>query len=145
MIAGIGTDLCDCRRMRESLERHGERFAERVLGEGELAVFQQRHASNPEFGIRYLATRFAAKEALSKALGLGIRPPMTWRACETLNDELGRPFMRLHGELAAWMAQRQWRAHVSLSDDGDYALAHVIVEHHPDTSPNSTPPTPASP
>ncbi len=134
MIAGIGTDLCDCRRMRESLERHGPRFAERVLGESELAVFQQRHAANPEYGVRYLATRFAAKEALSKALGLGIRAPMSWRACETLNDDLGRPLLHVNGELATWMAQRQWLAHVSLSDDGDYALAYVIVEHHPDTS-----------
>jgi holo-[acyl-carrier protein] synthase len=138
MIAGIGTDLCDCRRMAAALGRHGERFAERVLGPQELLTFKQRHAANEAHGVRYLATRFAAKEALSKAIGLGMRAPMSWRACETLNDDLGRPALQLHGELAAWLAQRQWRAHVSLSDDGDYALAYVVVEQDSHSTPPST-------
>uniref|UniRef100_UPI003FA7A101 holo-ACP synthase n=1 Tax=Salmonella enterica TaxID=28901 RepID=UPI003FA7A101 len=71
MIQGIGTDLCDVRRIRASLERHGERFAQKVLSEAELATWRARSARWPERGVRYLATRFSAKEAFSKAVGLG--------------------------------------------------------------------------
>jgi len=82
MIYGIGTDICDIRRIRASLERHGERFACKVLTEGELATWRARSERWPERGVRYLATRFSAKEAFSKAIGLGMRMPMTWRHCE---------------------------------------------------------------
>ena len=82
MIYGIGTDICDIRRIRASLERHGERFAAKVLCEGEMATWRARSARWPERGVRYLATRFSAKEAFSKAVGLGMRMPMTWRLCE---------------------------------------------------------------
>ena len=80
MIYGIGTDLCDVRRIAATLARRGDRFAERVLGARELEVFHARRARVEERGVRYLATRFSAKEAFSKAIGLGIRQPMSWRA-----------------------------------------------------------------
>lgn len=128
MIAGIGTDLCDGRRIDAALQRHGERFAQRVLGVQEMAVFQQRLAANRRRAVHYLATRLAAKEAFSKAIGLGMTGPMTWRACQTLNTDQGRPHIVLEGELAAWFAQQGWRAHVSLTDEGDYAQAFVVVE-----------------
>ena len=76
MIHGIGTDICDIRRIRASFERHGERFALKILSEGELVVWRRRSARWPERGLRYLATRFSAKEAFSKAIGLGMRLPM---------------------------------------------------------------------
>ena len=82
MIYGIGTDICDVRRIRASLERHGDRFAERVLSDAELAIWRARSQRWSERGVRYLATRFSAKEAFSKAIGLGLRMPMTWRTCE---------------------------------------------------------------
>ena len=72
MIYGIGTDICDIRRIRASVERHGDRFAEKVLTEQELQVWRARSARWPERGIKYLATRFSAKEAFSKAVGLGM-------------------------------------------------------------------------
>ena len=72
MIFGVGTDLCDVRRIRAVLARRGDRFAERVLGPNELIVFHARRAQHEERGIRYLATRFSAKEAFSKAIGLGV-------------------------------------------------------------------------
>jgi len=128
MIYGIGTDICDVRRIRASLERHGERFARKVLSDGELATWRQRSARWPERGVRYVATRFSAKEAFSKAIGLGIRRPMTWRACEILNEPSGKPFVRLSGELADWFAARGWVAHVSVTDESDYAAAFVVVE-----------------
>lgn len=68
MIYGIGTDICDVRRIRESLARHGDRFADKILSEGEFATWKARSARWPERGVRYLATRFSAKEAFSKAI-----------------------------------------------------------------------------
>ena len=128
MIYGIGTDICDIRRIRASLERHGERFAEKILSEAELTTWRQRSARWPERGVRYVATRFSAKEAFSKAIGMGMRMPMTWRHCEVGQLPSGQPTIVLHGALQDWFAQRQLRAHVSLSDESDYATSHVIVE-----------------
>ncbi|MBV8603521.1 MAG: holo-ACP synthase [Pelomonas sp.] len=128
MIVGIGTDICDIRRMRATFARRGERFAEKVLGPHELEVFRARLAKVEARGVAYLATRFAAKEAFSKAIGLGLRMPMTWRACEVVKAASGKPGIRLHGELAAWFGARGWRAHVTVSDEVDYAVAFVVVE-----------------
>lgn len=128
MIYGIGTDLCDLRRMGATLERRGERFAEKVLGPQELQVFRARRARVEARGISYLGTRFSAKEAFSKAIGLGLRMPMTWRACEILNLPSGQPHIVLHGELAAWFAARGLKAHVSITDETDYATSFVVVE-----------------
>ena len=129
MIYGIGTDILDIRRLRATLQRRGDRFAEKVLGEQELAVYRARSARVAQRGLSFLATRFSAKEAFSKAIGMGMRMPMTWRACEIVNAASGKPQIRLHGALADWFAQRGLRAHVSLSDESDYAAAFVVVEH----------------
>lgn len=131
MIIGVGTDLCDIRRIEQTLARRGERFAQKVLGPAELEVFRRRWAAVPARGLRYLATRFAAKEAFSKAIGLGMRWPMTWRACEVLNAPSGQPQIRLNGELAPWFEARGWVAHVSLTDEVDQAAAFVVVEQRP--------------
>jgi len=128
MIYGIGTDLCDVRRIEATLARRGERFAERVLGLQELAVFRDRSAAVPARGLRYLATRFSAKEAFSKAIGLGMRTPMTWRDCEIVKARSGKPEIQLHGALASWFAERGLKAHVSVTDESDYAAAFVVVE-----------------
>lgn len=128
MIVGVGTDLCDIRRVEAAVGRWGERFAQRVLGPREIEVWRRRSAAHPARGMRYLATRFAAKEAFSKAVGLGMRLPMTWRRCEILNAASGRPEIVLRGELAAWFEQRGWRAQVSVTDENEYAAAFVVVE-----------------
>jgi holo-[acyl-carrier protein] synthase len=128
MIYGIGTDLCDIRRMAAALDRRGDRFAEKVLGPRELVVWRQRRARVAARGLRYIATRFSAKEAFSKAIGLGIHAPMTWRACEIVNAPSGQPVVLLHGALAAWFEARNLQAHVTLTDEGDYAAAFVVVE-----------------
>lgn len=128
MIFAVGTDVCDIRRIAATLERHGERFAERVLGPAELAVFHARRARCEARGVAYLATRFSAKESFSKAIGLGMHMPMTWRACEILNHPSGQPYVRLHGALAAWCAERRLVAHVSVSDESDVATSFVVVE-----------------
>jgi len=128
MIYGIGTDLCDIRRITATLGRRGERFAERVLGPAELALFRARRTRAEGRGLRFLATRFSAKEAFSKAIGLGIRSPMTWRACEILNEPSGKPVVRLSGELARWFDARGLVAHVTVTDEADYAASFVVVE-----------------
>ena len=131
MIVGIGTDICDIRRITSTLERRGDRFAERVLGPAELGVFHARRVRTPARGVRFLATRFSAKEAFSKAIGLGIRSPMSWRTCEILNEPSGKPYLQLSGALAAWFDAHGWVAHVTVSDETDYAASFVVVETRP--------------
>jgi holo-[acyl-carrier protein] synthase len=128
MIYGVGTDICDVRRIAAAFARRGERFAERVLGPHEIDVFRARRAQVESRGISYLATRFSAKEAFSKAIGLGMRVPMTWRDCEIVKAATGKPQIRLHGALAAWFESRRLSAHVSVSDETDYAASFVVVE-----------------
>ncbi|HOZ92537.1 MAG: holo-ACP synthase [Rubrivivax sp.] len=131
MIHGIGTDICDVRRIRASVERHGERFAQKILSEAELAVWRRRSARWPERGLRYLATRFSAKEAFSKAVGLGMRMPMHWRRCEIANQPSGQPCIVLHGPLKDWFEARHLVAHISVSDESDYAASFCVVERLP--------------
>jgi holo-[acyl-carrier protein] synthase len=128
VIYGIGTDICDVRRIRASLERHGDRFAHRILADGEFATWRARTARWPERGIRFLATRFSAKEAFSKAIGMGMRMPMTWRSCEVAKLPSGQPTIVLHGALDAWFQARSLSAHLSVTDETDYAASFVVVE-----------------
>ena len=128
MIHGIGTDICDIRRLRATLARRGDRFAEKVLGPAELQVFHARRARVEARGIRYLATRFSAKEAFSKAVGLGLRMPMSWRLCEVGKLASGQPVIVLHGGLKEWFDARGLMAHVSVTDETDYAASFVVVE-----------------
>ena len=128
MIFGIGTDICDIRRIRASLERNGERFARRILTDGELATWRMRSARWPDRGVSYLATRFSAKEAFSKAIGTGMRMPMTWRSCEITKAASGKPEIVLHGALKKWFEAHQLTAHVTVTDETYYAASFVVVE-----------------
>ena len=128
MMYGIGTDICDIRRIRASLEKHGERFAQKVLSDNELNTYRVRCERWPERGVRYVATRFSAKEAFSKAVGLGMRMPMTWRLCEVTKLPSGQPVIVLHGVLKEWFEAKGLTAHVSVSDESDYATSFCVVE-----------------
>ena len=128
MIYGIGTDICDIRRIRASLERHGERFAAKVLSDGEMKMYRARSQRWPERGIRFVATRFSAKEAFSKAVGLGMRMPMTWRHCEIGKLPSGQPTIILHGELKTWFEAKGLNAHITVTDEVDYAASFCVVE-----------------
>ena len=130
MIYGIGTDVCDIRRIRAILARHGERFAQKILSDAELAAWRTRSARWPDRGVSYLATRFSAKEAFSKAIGLGMRMPMTWRHCEIAKAESGKPEIVLHGALKNWFEAHQLTAHVTVTDESDYAASFCVVEKH---------------
>jgi len=128
MIYGIGTDIVQLPRIEQALVRGGERFAKKILGDDELRIFFQRRALNSQRGTRYLATRFAAKEAFSKAIGTGVTAPMTLHNMQTLNDDEGKPFVKLSGAMQEWMSSHCLTAHISLSDEADHVLAFVIVE-----------------
>ncbi len=127
-IAGIGTDLLRVERIERIYARHGERFVRRILGADEQLVHHRRQARDPRRGILYLATRFAAKEAFSKAIGLGIHMPMTWSRVQILNRPGGAPAIRLSGPLADWYATRFGQAHVSMTDETDMVAAFVVIE-----------------
>lgn len=128
MIYGIGTDILDVGRMKALVERSGERFVSKVLGEQEVSEFQTRRARSEDRGWHYLATRWAAKEAFCKALGTGMREPVTWHTLQCLNDGLGKPVWRFDGALADYLARHRLKAHVSLSDETHYVVAFVILE-----------------
>jgi holo-[acyl-carrier protein] synthase len=128
MIYGIGTDIIQISRIEAALGRHGDRFAERILGPEEFEKYQYRKSKVTARGIRFLATRFAAKEAFSKAIGVGMHMPMTWRAMQTLNAPSGKPIAVTSGILNEFMVKNSLTAQVSITDEAEYAVAFVIVE-----------------
>jgi holo-[acyl-carrier protein] synthase len=127
-IYGIGTDLVQVSRVKGVMERTKGRFAEKVLGPDELRVYHARKARSEVRGLAYLATRFSAKEAFSKAIGLGMRWPMTWRAVQTLNEPSGKPMCVASGELKEWLDARNIVTQVTVTDERDYAVTFVIAE-----------------
>ena len=127
MIYGIGTDIVQVSRIAQALARSGVRFAEKILGPEELVEFHARSGKNAVRGMRYLATRFSAKEAFSKALGLGLRAPMTWPAAQLLNRASGQPVLAYSGALDDFMRQNKLSAQVTISDEAEYGVAFVIV------------------
>ena len=131
MILGIGSDLCDIRRIEASLGRFGERFTHRVFTDDERARSERRAAPGPSY-----ARRFAAKEACAKALGTGIGEGVFWRDMEVVNLPNGRPTLRLSGgareRLDAMTPDGfEARIHVTLSDEPPLAQAFVIIEAVP--------------
>jgi holo-[acyl-carrier protein] synthase len=132
MIYGIGTDIVQISRIEAALARNGERFAERILGPEEMVKYHVRRAKNEVRGLRFLATRFSAKEAFSKAIGLGMRMPMTWRSAQMLNAPSGKPTIVCSGSLEEFMRAHRLTAQVTISDEADYGVAFVIVTQAPD-------------
>lgn len=124
MILGTGTDLIDIRRIERALARFGHRFARRVLADHEY----QRFCTHVK-PAHYLAKRFAAKEAFSKAMGTGIHFPVNWHNVSVANERSGKPYLKFSEPLAALLLQRGiGRVHLSLSDEVEMACAFVILE-----------------
>ncbi|MBS1130628.1 MAG: Holo-acyl carrier protein synthase:phosphopantetheine-protein transferase [Proteobacteria bacterium] len=124
MIYGIGTDIVAVARLRGMWERHGDRVLDKLLAPQEIADFSKAADKG-----RFLAKRFAAKEAFSKALGTGVRPPATLPAIAVTHDDLGKPILECYGQLAEVLKNKNLKAHLSISDEAEYAVAYVILEH----------------
>ncbi len=124
MIFGIGTDIVEVTRIEEALARFGDAFARRILSEQEWQAFGPSQTK-----ARFLAKRFAAKEAFSKALGTGLRPPAILQNIGVAHDDLGKPLFELAPELGAHLQQRGIRVcHLSVSDEKALAVAFVVLE-----------------
>ncbi len=123
MIFGVGTDIVAVSRMVALWQAHGERALEKILAPDER---EDCHKSPDP--ARFLAKRFAAKEALGKACGTGIRAPVLLPAITITHDVYGKPGFCFHSPLAAWMAERRLIAHLSISDEIESAVAFVILE-----------------
>lgn len=124
MIYGIGTDIIAVKRIEAALNRHGDRFAQRILAPAEWEGFKASvHRA------RFVAKRFAAKEAFAKALGTGMRFPVTWHNISIVHDALGRPGFGLVPELAQSLAQRNiCKHHLSISDEAEMVVAFSVLE-----------------
>lgn len=124
MIYGIGTDIVAVGRIEAALNRFGDPFARRILAAVEWDDFvASAHRA------RFLAKRFAAKEAFVKALGTGMRHPATWHNIHVTHDALGRPGLGLEPELAQALAQRNIRCHhLSISDEAEMVVAFSVLE-----------------
>ncbi|MEO9493796.1 MAG: holo-ACP synthase [Vibrio splendidus] len=123
-VVGLGTDIAEIERVEKALSRSGEAFAQRILTNSEFEVFQQLKQKG-----RYLAKRFAAKEAASKALGTGIALGVTFHDFEISNDEHGKPVLSLHKkarEIAEASGTKS--IHLTISDERHYAVATVLLE-----------------
>jgi holo-[acyl-carrier protein] synthase len=124
MIYGIGVDLVRISRMSRVVERWGDRFIKRVFTPDEIKTCFKRAFPPSAF-----ALRFAAKEAFSKAMGLGITRGMVWRDIEVFNDPVGKPGLKVHGKSARLCDEKNiTNIHLSLTDEIEYAIAMVVLE-----------------
>jgi len=123
-VIGIGTDIVKVPRIKRLLKKRGDSFAKRILHQNEYDIFK-----NHNIAANYLAKRFAAKEALSKALGTGIAKGINFEDIEVINDDDGKPHLTLHGEALKIAKQLGVKnTFISLSDEKKYAIAYVIIE-----------------
>ncbi len=124
MIFGIGVDIVEIPRFERIKQRFGDRFIKRLFTEREMEQYKQRHHS-----LQFIATRFAAKEAASKALGTGIAQGLNFKSIEIVNDPQGKPLLQFHGAALAIIEQYNiTRCFLSLSDEKHYAVAMVMLE-----------------
>lgn len=124
MIFGIGTDIVEIARIEASIKQFGDDFAKRILAESELENYE-KSTIKP----RFLAKRFAAKEAFSKALGTGLRAPATFQNIAIGHDDLGKPILILAADLQALLQTNTiTQTHISISDEKNLAAAFVVLE-----------------
>ncbi len=124
MVFGIGTDIVEVARIEASISQFGDEFAKRILAESELESYYKSQIKP-----RFLAKRFAAKEAFSKALGTGLRAPCTFQNIAVSHDDLGKPNLLLADELQAFLKTKNiTQTHISVSDEKNLAAAFVVLE-----------------
>ena len=129
MIFGIGTDIVEVGRIEASIIQFGNDFAKRILAESELENYENLTIKDGHIKARFLAKRFAAKEAFSKALGTGLRAPATFQNIAIGHDDLGKPLLILAAELQLFLlAKNIIQTHISISDEKNLAAAFVVLE-----------------
>tara|TARA_Y100000590_G_scaffold138641_1_gene158732 strand:- start:5965 stop:6357 length:393 start_codon:yes stop_codon:yes gene_type:complete len=128
-IFGIGTDIVNVQRMKKSLSKNGSNFKNKIFSKNEIIYCEKRKNSHTFF-----AKRFAAKEALSKALGTGIRKGINFKNIEISNDKYGKPSIKLKGTTAKFLKKKiktkKYSIYISLSDDAPWAQATVIISYN---------------
>lgn len=127
IVYGLGTDLIEINRIDQANRRRAGRLAYRILGAAELVEYEKRLTYSSRRANDYLASRFASKEAFAKAIGLGIRAPMSWREVQILNSFNGAPYILVNGKLKQWVVNQRLEFKISISDARNFALATVIA------------------
>ena len=123
MIFGIGTDIVRIERMQDALERHGDKFAERILSSEELKDYQAT-----EHSARFLAKRYAAKEATAKAMGTGFRDGLSLKHIFIGHDQLGKPVLNYSNKASEFVDENRINeSHISIADEQEYAVAFVTL------------------
>ena len=128
-IFGIGTDIVNIKRMEKSIKKNGDSFRNKIFSKNEILYCEKKKNPSP-----FYAKRFAAKEALSKALGTGIRKGINFKDIEILNDNFGKPSIKLKGSTGNFLKRkiktRKYSIYLSLSDDAPWAQATVIISYN---------------
>ena len=131
MIHGIGSDIINIKRIESAYKKYGTRFLNRIYSSNELEYYKK--ILNPHKAINFLAKRFAAKEAFSKAFGTGIRGGISFKEIEVNNDALGKPLICLYGKtkqiVDGYFENKSYTIFVTLKDEDHYALAFVVIEY----------------
>jgi len=125
-VISIGVDLCDISRLSKLISEHDDQFLKKVFTVAEIS-----YCSPKANGVVNFAARFAAKEALLKALGTGLRSGTNWKDVEVLNDELGKPYFKFHGKIAGQLSRH--KVLLSLAHTAENAMAFVVIEGEPFT------------
>ena len=132
MIVGMGTDLVEIKRVKGVFDKFGLHFVKKILGFQEIKYLEKMPTAFEEqsklYLISFLAKRFAAKEAIGKALGIGMRFPMCFRLVDIVNCEKGRPVVILHEDLYDYFEEKKFKVHISISDEKTFAHALAIIE-----------------
>ena len=124
MIYGIGTDVVEVKRIKEALHKHGIALAKKILTSQELVTFKQTKSKE-----NFLSKRFAAKEAFAKALGTGMRTPVSFKSIEVIHDSLGKPKIKTVPQLTLLVKSHNIKhCHLSISDEKNIAAAFVVLE-----------------
>ncbi|TFH02478.1 MAG: holo-[acyl-carrier-protein] synthase [Calditrichales bacterium] len=123
-IVSIGVDICEVKRIRSIDEKSGQRFLQKVFTAHEISYCENKVNKHTS-----LAARFAAKEALMKAIGTGLRDGLQWKDTEVRNDPLGRPYFHFYGKVAKLISGRS--VFLSLSHTDENAIAYVLIEGEP--------------
>ncbi|OUV03931.1 MAG: hypothetical protein CBC42_00610 [Betaproteobacteria bacterium TMED82] len=133
MIIGLGVDIIEVERVRAVFERYGLKFVKKILGRRENKYFSEMYNNHSlqsrELLIAFLAKRFAAKEAIGKALGIGMRKPMQFKSVDIVNTALGKPTTIFYEDLFFYLRQKDFKIHLSISDEKKFAHAVAIIEN----------------